>query len=136
MDTKHTCFLHLSVAIPDLPVCFAGGSPSTKVEEEPVSEEVTNTREQQSATLGHGCRHTHPAQALPAVHQELDRQVQEALSCPCVDDIKSGPCGTSFVNAFSCYMKCQARQQVSLMPSNSHQKSHALALGSLPEHGR
>ena len=38
--------------------------------------------------------------------------MQEALSCPCVDDIKSGPCGTSFVNAFSCYMKCQARQQV------------------------
>ena len=38
--------------------------------------------------------------------------MQEALSCPCVDHIKSGPCGASFVGAFTCYLKQQGSEQV------------------------
>ena len=52
--------------------------------------------------------------------QELERQVQEALSCPCVDHIKSGPCGTSFVQAFSCYLKGQARPEASVLLQVQH----------------
>ena len=44
--------------------------------------------------------------------QDLERQVQEALSCPCVDHIKSGPCSASFVQAFTCYLKSQASPEV------------------------
>ena len=40
--------------------------------------------------------------------QELNRKIEQALACPCIDDIKAGPCGTSFVGAFACFIKSQA----------------------------
>ncbi|KAK9812203.1 hypothetical protein WJX73_003949 [Symbiochloris irregularis] len=43
--------------------------------------------------------------------QELDRQIEHALACPCIDDIKTGPCGQSFVGAFACFMRSQAKPQ-------------------------
>ncbi|GBF89086.1 hypothetical protein Rsub_01803 [Raphidocelis subcapitata] len=30
-------------------------------------------------------------------------RVSEALGCPCVADLRRGPCGSSFVTAFSCF---------------------------------
>jgi intermembrane space import and assembly protein 40 len=38
----------------------------------------------------------------------LEARVQEALACPCVADLRDGPCGTSFVAAFSCFLRDQA----------------------------
>lgn len=35
--------------------------------------------------------------------QTTEAMVEEALSCPCVSDLKSGPCGTAFVAAFRCF---------------------------------
>ena len=37
--------------------------------------------------------------------------MEEALSCPCVDDLKSGPCGKSFVAAFSCFIRSTADEK-------------------------
>ena len=49
-----------------------------------------------------------------SVWQELNRRIEEALACPCIDDIKAGPCGPSFVAAFACFIRSQAK--VSLPP--------------------
>ena len=52
--------------------------------------------------------------ALPNISsgaQELDRAVEEALSCPCVDDLKNGPCGKSFVAAFGCFIRSTADEK-------------------------
>ncbi|CAN6279315.1 unnamed protein product [Urochloa humidicola] len=37
--------------------------------------------------------------------QSIDVDVQKALECPCLDDLKRGPCGSQFIDAFSCYLK-------------------------------
>ncbi|KAK9815800.1 hypothetical protein WJX72_009736 [[Myrmecia] bisecta] len=36
--------------------------------------------------------------------QSLQEQVDAALACPCLDELKAGPCGTSFIAAFKCFM--------------------------------
>ena len=35
----------------------------------------------------------------------LKEVIQDALDCPCVADLKEGPCGLAFVGAFSCYVE-------------------------------
>lgn len=40
--------------------------------------------------------------------EALDRRIAEALDCPCVEELKSGPCGELFVNTFTCYQKSRA----------------------------
>lgn len=40
--------------------------------------------------------------------QALDERIAEALDCPCVEDLKSGPCGDLFVRTFTCYQKSRA----------------------------
>ena len=47
--------------------------------------------------------------------QELDQRIEEALSCPCVDDIRDGPCGKQFKEAFRCYVKNFQSDEVSLI---------------------
>jgi intermembrane space import and assembly protein 40 len=37
--------------------------------------------------------------------QSIDVKVQKALDCPCVAELKNGPCGSQFVDAFSCFLK-------------------------------
>lgn len=41
-----------------------------------------------------------------------DEKVSEALDCPCVADVKNGPCGDSFINAFTCFLKSTEEEQV------------------------
>ena len=41
------------------------------------------------------------------VEDEVKRKIDEALACTCVDDLKDGPCGDSFVEAFSCFIRSQ-----------------------------
>ncbi|CAK0787735.1 hypothetical protein CVIRNUC_010957 [Coccomyxa viridis] len=47
--------------------------------------------------------------------QETDQQIEEgiaeALACPCVDDLRSGPCGKPFEAAFSCYLRHTAKNK-------------------------
>uniref|UniRef100_K3YWH2 Mitochondrial intermembrane space import and assembly protein 40 homolog n=1 Tax=Setaria italica TaxID=4555 RepID=K3YWH2_SETIT len=44
-------------------------------------------------------------EALAAGDSSIDVTVQKALECPCLDDLKRGPCGSQFIDAFSCYLK-------------------------------
>jgi len=37
--------------------------------------------------------------------ESIDVKVEKALECPCLDDLKRGPCGSQFIDAFSCYLK-------------------------------
>lgn len=37
--------------------------------------------------------------------QDLEQKIEEALACPCVDDLRNGPCGKEFVGSFSCYVR-------------------------------
>eukprot|EP00884_Botryococcus_braunii_P021306 jgi/Botrbrau1/785/Bobra.0181s0039.1 len=36
--------------------------------------------------------------------EERERALQEALSCPCVEDLVNGPCGPAFKAAFICWV--------------------------------
>lgn len=38
---------------------------------------------------------------------DAERTIQQALACPCLDDLKAGPCGGHLVEAFSCFHRSQ-----------------------------
>ena len=44
--------------------------------------------------------------------QSIDDTVEKALECPCLDDLKRGPCGSQFIDAFSCYLKSTKEEKV------------------------
>ena len=44
----------------------------------------------------------------PPPLQQIERNIEEALACPCIADLKDGACGDSFVAAFSCFLWSQA----------------------------
>ncbi|XP_072150336.1 mitochondrial intermembrane space import and assembly protein 40 homolog isoform X1 [Setaria viridis] len=46
--------------------------------------------------------------------ESIDVTVQKALECPCLDDLKRGPCGSQFIDAFSCYLKSTKEEKVDL----------------------
>ena len=48
--------------------------------------------------------------------QHLEEQIAEALACPCVDDLRSGPCGKPFEASFSCFLRHHATNKVSMDP--------------------
>ncbi|OVA07418.1 hypothetical protein BVC80_8825g29 [Macleaya cordata] len=41
----------------------------------------------------------------------LDAKAQKALECPCVAELRSGPCGTQFSQAFVCFIKSTAEEK-------------------------
>lgn len=43
--------------------------------------------------------------------QDLDGEVARALACPCVADLRDGPCGASFVQAFTCFLKVKGEDK-------------------------
>ncbi|GAQ78467.1 hypothetical protein KFL_000130500 [Klebsormidium nitens] len=43
--------------------------------------------------------------------EDLEAKAREALECPCIDGIKNGPCGASFVDAFVCYIKSREEEK-------------------------
>ena len=51
---------------------------------------------------------TRGATSTSTTPEALEARIQEALACPCVADLRDGPCGTSFVAAFSCFLRDQA----------------------------
>jgi intermembrane space import and assembly protein 40 len=46
------------------------------------------------------------AEALSGADGEEDaaKRVDDALACPCIADLKEGPCGPKFVDAFKCFI--------------------------------
>ncbi|XWS39628.1 hypothetical protein CRYUN_Cryun18bG0071400 [Craigia yunnanensis] len=43
--------------------------------------------------------------------QSLDSQVQKALECPCVAELRNGACGVQFTEAFLCFLKSTAEEK-------------------------
>ncbi|XP_073112674.1 mitochondrial intermembrane space import and assembly protein 40 homolog isoform X2 [Elaeis guineensis] len=43
--------------------------------------------------------------------QSLDVKAQKALECPCVAELRKGPCGTQFTEAFVCFIKSTAEEK-------------------------
>ncbi|KAF3322339.1 Mitochondrial intermembrane space import and assembly protein 40 [Carex littledalei] len=41
----------------------------------------------------------------------MDEKVQRALECPCVANLRSGPCGTHFTDAFSCFLRSTSEEK-------------------------
>jgi len=37
--------------------------------------------------------------------EDIEKEIETALSCPCVSDLKEGPCGKQFVLSFSCFLR-------------------------------
>ncbi|GJZ51741.1 mitochondrial intermembrane space import and assembly protein 40 [Tanacetum coccineum] len=35
----------------------------------------------------------------------LEDKAKKALDCPCIQDLRSGPCGSQFSEAFLCFLK-------------------------------
>ncbi|CAL8995415.1 unnamed protein product [Prunus brigantina] len=44
-------------------------------------------------------------------NESLDAKAQKALECPCIADLRSGPCGLQFSEAFVCYLKSTVEEK-------------------------
>ncbi|XP_020574179.1 mitochondrial intermembrane space import and assembly protein 40 homolog [Phalaenopsis equestris] len=44
-------------------------------------------------------------------NETLDQKAQRALECPCVADLRKGPCGSHFSEAFVCFIKSTAEEK-------------------------
>ncbi|KAK8945514.1 hypothetical protein KSP40_PGU020543 [Platanthera guangdongensis] len=44
-------------------------------------------------------------------NETLDQKAQRALECPCVADLRKGPCGFQFSEAFVCFIKSTAEEK-------------------------
>lgn len=44
--------------------------------------------------------------------QSIDAKAQKALECPCIADLRTGPCGSQFSEAFLCFLKSTAEEKV------------------------
>ncbi|GAB2215353.1 hypothetical protein Droror1_Dr00019736 [Drosera rotundifolia] len=44
-------------------------------------------------------------------NESLDARAEKALDCPCIADLKSGPCGSQFSQAFLCFLKSTAEEK-------------------------
>ena len=38
-------------------------------------------------------------------------EIEEALNCPCIDGMKEGPCGDTFVAAYRCFLESKAEER-------------------------
>ncbi|KAM0938770.1 putative mitochondrial intermembrane space import and assembly protein [Dioscorea sansibarensis] len=43
--------------------------------------------------------------------ESLDVKAEKALQCPCVAELREGPCGTQFSEAFVCFIKSTAEEK-------------------------
>ncbi|XP_076903086.1 mitochondrial intermembrane space import and assembly protein 40 homolog [Bidens hawaiensis] len=41
----------------------------------------------------------------------LEAKAQKALECPCIQNLRTGPCGSQFSEAFLCFMKSTAEEK-------------------------
>ncbi|GLJ36460.1 hypothetical protein SUGI_0732230 [Cryptomeria japonica] len=44
-------------------------------------------------------------------NESLEVIAQEALECPCLADLRDGPCGGTFSESFKCYIKSSAAEK-------------------------
>ncbi|KAJ7954643.1 mitochondrial intermembrane space import and assembly protein 40 [Quillaja saponaria] len=43
--------------------------------------------------------------------ESLEAKAQKALECPCIADLRSGPCGDQFSEAFLCFLKSTSEEK-------------------------
>ncbi|GMH10885.1 hypothetical protein Nepgr_012726 [Nepenthes gracilis] len=43
--------------------------------------------------------------------ESLDAKAKKALDCPCIADLRNGPCGSQFSEAFLCFLKSTAEEK-------------------------
>ncbi|KAL7582823.1 mitochondrial intermembrane space import and assembly protein 40 homolog [Lactuca sativa] len=41
----------------------------------------------------------------------MEAKAQKALECPCIQNLRSGPCGSQFSDAFLCFLKSTAEEK-------------------------
>ncbi|KAK9117798.1 hypothetical protein Scep_015891 [Stephania cephalantha] len=58
-------------------------------------------------------RAAHVATTGDGAHQNesLDAMAERALQCPCVAELRSGPCGSNFSDAFLCFIKSTSQEK-------------------------
>ncbi|XP_057957527.1 mitochondrial intermembrane space import and assembly protein 40 homolog [Malania oleifera] len=44
-------------------------------------------------------------------NESLDVMAEKALQCPCISDLRNGPCGNQFSDAFVCFLKSTAEEK-------------------------
>lgn len=44
-------------------------------------------------------------------NESLDAKANRALECPCIADLRKGPCGVQFSDAFLCFFKSTAEEK-------------------------
>lgn len=44
-------------------------------------------------------------------NESIDAQAKKALECPCIADLRKGPCGSQFSEAFLCFLKSTAEEK-------------------------
>lgn len=44
-------------------------------------------------------------------NESLDAKATKALECPCIADLRKGPCGNQFSEAFLCFLKSTAEEK-------------------------
>ncbi|XP_017224620.1 mitochondrial intermembrane space import and assembly protein 40 homolog isoform X2 [Daucus carota subsp. sativus] len=49
----------------------------------------------------------------------LDEKAQKALDCPCLADLRKGPCGSQFSGAFLCFLKSTAEEKIAPIVTNT-----------------
>ncbi|KAJ9190635.1 hypothetical protein P3X46_001816 [Hevea brasiliensis] len=82
--------------------------------------EVDQTQSQLSSSVTpHNSRPDTPMESLIAEavaygnneNESLDAKAQRALECPCIADLRNGPCGIQFSDAFLCFLKSTAEEK-------------------------
>ncbi|KAK4765112.1 hypothetical protein SAY86_026202 [Trapa natans] len=80
------------------------------------SEEISQNSEQPAAVTAAPPRSMDALLSEAAAYgsdeaESLDAMAQKALECPCIADLRNGPCGTQFSDAFVCFLKSTSEEK-------------------------
>ena len=84
---------------------------ATQADEDPGRPSTARSKQhaEEQATKADGQEELSEAVARAAEEHpgDIDRQIEVALQCPCVEDMMTSPCKDTFVDSFSCFMKSE-----------------------------
>lgn len=63
---------------------------------------------------------------------DVEKQIEAALACPCLGDLKEGACGPTFVHAFGCFIRSEHEDKG--MDCLEQFKAFQVCLQKNPEH--
>ncbi|XP_031269879.1 mitochondrial intermembrane space import and assembly protein 40 homolog [Pistacia vera] len=85
-----------------------------QVQSEAVDEAQTQSEPQHSSSSPASSMESLLAEAAAYGDDEnesLDAKAQKALECPCIADLRKGPCGEQFSEAFLCFLKSTSEEK-------------------------